>query len=326
VKLRDYSAKKLRRTLDCLLHCEGKVTGSLPEIPIIDKSFTPSMKEEILLLKSKIDSIRSRKERDFFMLALLRILEKFSKTLKDGAFLRLIPDRKINVKRFLPIFIKTSLSMIRDVENSKRIAFSNKKWGAYIADARHIPQNYGLFDAIITSPPYLNRHDYTRIYSLELAVGFIKSHEELKKLRYNTFCSHVEAITGFNEREFHSPPLLVETLQRLSQRDLNNPRVYKMVEGYFVDVFRFMKSAINVLKSDGRIVLVVGNVRFAGISISVDQIIVQIAEQLGLNYEDIWTVRLRGNSPQQMKNFGKTPSSENIVFLSKSNSKRKIGD
>ena len=319
VKTRSYSTKRLQKILEYLRSCKNRVTESLPEIPILDKSFVPAVKEEISLLKSKIDSIHSRKERDFFMLALLKVLEKFSKSSKDGAFLRLIPEKRIYPKRFMSTFVTTSLGMVRDIDHSKSAGTpSSKKWAAYEADARYIPQDFGLFDAVVTSPPYLNRHDYTRVYALELAVGFVKSHNELKKLRYNTFSSHVEARTVLNEREFNCPSLLREILQRLSQKPLNNSKLNEMIEGYFVDMFRFIKSVTNVLKPGGKVVLVLGNVRFAGIGIPVDQIIVQIAEQAGLRYEDIWSVRFRGNSPQQMKAFGKSPSSENIIFLSKS--------
>lgn len=322
VKLREYSPIKLRQTLDRLLVGKEKSRGSLPRIPIVDKGFSPAMREEILLLKSKINSVRARKERDFFMLALLSILEKFSKTSKDGAFLRLVPDRKLYRKKLIPAFVRTSLGMIMDIENNDgKGSHSNGRWISHRADARHIPEKYGLFDTIITSPPYLNRHDYTRIYSLELAVGFIKSHKELKKLRYNTLCSHVEARPNTSERGFDASQLLRETLQKICKRDLNNTRVYKMIEGYFIDMFQFMKSSVNVLKPSGHLVLVIGNVRFAGISIPVDQIVVQLAEQAGLWYKDIWTVRLRGNSPQQMKKFGKIASSENIVFLKRSSKK-----
>lgn len=323
VKLRDYSPIKLRQTLDSLLVGKEKAKGSLPRIPIVDKGFSPAMREEILLLKSKINSVRTRKERDFFMLALLGILEKFSKTSKDGAFLRLVPDRKLYRKKLLPTFARTSLGMIMDIENNTgKGSHSNGKWTAHRADARHIPKKYGLFDAIITSPPYLNRHDYTRIYSLELAVGFVKSHDELKKLRYNTLCSHVEARPNKSGRRFDVSQLLIESMQKINKKDLNNPRVYEMIEGYFTDMFQFLKSALKVMKPGGNLVLVIGNVRFAGISIPVDQIVVQIAEQTGLRYKDIWTVRLRGNSPQQMKKFGKIASSENIIFLSKSSRKK----
>jgi DNA modification methylase len=319
VKLREYSPIKLRETLDLLLVGKEKARGSLPQIPIVDKGFSPAMRGEILLLKNKINSVRARKERDFFMLALLSILEKFSKTSKDGAFLRLVNDRKLYRKKLLPTFARTSLGMIRDIENNNgKGSLSNGRWTAHRADARNIPEKYGLFNAIITSPPYLNRHDYTRIYSLELAVGFVKSHNELKKLRYNTLCSHVEARPNTSEKEFDASKLLRETLQKIHKKDLNNPRVYKMIEGYFTDMFQFLKSGANVLETGGHLVLVIGNVRFAGISIPVDQILVQLAEQAGLRYKDIWTVRLRGNSPQQMKKFGKISSSENVVFLRKS--------
>jgi hypothetical protein len=90
-----------------------------------------------------------------------------------------------------------------------------------------------------------------------------------------------------------------------------------MISGYFTDLFRALKSMDRVIKSGGSIALVLGNVRFAGVLIPVDQITVQIAEQVGWQCSEIWTARYRGNSPQQMKRFGKILSSENILLFHK---------
>ena len=49
----------------------------------------------------------------------------------------------------------------------------------------------GHFDAVVTSPPYANRYDYTRTYALELAyLGY--NSESLKKLRQTLLSATVE--------------------------------------------------------------------------------------------------------------------------------------
>jgi hypothetical protein len=63
--------------------------------------------------------------------------------------------------------------------------------------------------------------------------------------------------------------------------------------------------------------MVVSNVRFAGVSVPVDEILSEAGEQTGLMGEDIWALRYRGNSSQQMKTYTRNPSRESIVFWSK---------
>jgi len=62
----------------------------------------------------------------------------------------------------------------------------------YLADARNLSNlNFRKRPTIIiTSPPYANRYDYTRIYSLELCFHFVKNSVELKNIRFEILRSH----------------------------------------------------------------------------------------------------------------------------------------
>jgi tRNA G10 N-methylase Trm11 len=55
-----------------------------------------------------------------------------------------------------------------------------------MADARSLPLSDESIDAVITSPPYVNRHDYTRVFGVELMFAFL-DYEETKRLRYQSF-------------------------------------------------------------------------------------------------------------------------------------------
>jgi len=41
--------------------------------------------------------------------------------------------------------------------------------------------------------PALNRYDYSRIYSLELCLGFVETFEQLKAVRHSLLRSHIES-------------------------------------------------------------------------------------------------------------------------------------
>ena len=71
--------------------------------------------------------------------------------------------------------------MISDVQEfNEAMKWKNIDVSASYSDAREI-NTERKYDAIITSPPYPNRHDYTRIYSLEMLFDFVKSNDDLKK-------------------------------------------------------------------------------------------------------------------------------------------------
>jgi DNA modification methylase len=173
------------------------------------------------------------------------------------------------------------------------------------------------FDAILTSPPYPNRHDYTRIYELELLVGFIKDNDSLKALRYNTLRSHVEAKERYKAEGYDTPAKLVRIVDTLQKHELNNPQIINTLTGYFEDMFLSLREMKDVLVPGGKIGLVVSNVRFAGVMIPVDELLAEIGEQAGLNLKNIYLLRYRGNSSQQMKEFNRQPSRESIIFWEK---------
>jgi hypothetical protein len=60
---------------------------------------------------------------------------------------------------------------------------------------------------------------------------------------------------------------------------------------------------------------VVGNVRHAGVMVEVDEHLAQIALGLGYDHDDSWVIRYRGNSAQQMREFGRSSARESVVML-----------
>lgn len=194
VKLDDYDPEEIRSELKVLKSAEpnSAVVNDLPDIPLVNKAFTPEVRANLLALKARIEGIVSPKARSLFRLAFLSIVGSVSNTVKDGGFLRIV-NREIDPNSIEDILVKKINQMLSDIvqvgstrNDGEVIAVAN------IGDARRLPTNRA-FDAVITSPPYPNRHDYTRIYSLEMVFDFVASNDELKKVRYDTIRSHVEA-------------------------------------------------------------------------------------------------------------------------------------
>ena len=90
-----------------------------------------------------------------------------------------------------------------------------------------------------------------------------------------------------------------------------------MICGYFDDLTKTLKEIYRIIKPKGKCAFVVGNTRWGGIVVPVDHLLLKIAEQIGFKAEKILITRHKGNSPQQMKKFGKIPVRESIVFFKK---------
>ena len=314
VKVRNYDPQDLRRHLKKFDKNNGTVLRnmSLPDIGIADKAFSKDIKKELLILRHKIRKIPNPEIRDFYMLGLLSILESVSNTSKSGGFLR-ITKRKVSSKDVLTRYLSRIETMINDVEKFNAASmFSKTKARAEISDSRQLSTER-KFDAIITSPPYPNRHDYTRIYGLEMIFDFIRDNDELKQIRYNTLRSHVEARKQFEAPSYKQPAVINKIIARVKDAGLNNSKVPEMISGYFEDMYLSLCQMQKHLKKGGKLALVVSNVRFGGVNIPVDQLLAQIGEQAGLRTEDILMARYRGNSAQQMGRFQRKPSRESIV-------------
>ena len=174
---------------------KSKPANVAMDVPIMQVAFN---EESILLLrklKSAIDEL-SEPYRDIFLLLFFSILEECSFTSKDGQFLRLKRDKKVSNP--IEAMSKKVFQVEEDIRRIKLlypIMSIDKKVipDVYLADTRDL-SNIKFRrkpTIIITSPPYANRYDYTRTYSLELCFHFVKKFEELKAIRLGILRSHI---------------------------------------------------------------------------------------------------------------------------------------
>ncbi len=189
-----------------------------------------------------------------------------------------------------------------------------------VSDTHILPQlPDGMYDAIMTSPPYCNRYDYTRTYALELALLGVDE-QGLLRLRQEMLSCTVEnrakdllsinpqwttALAAADEQELLQAILKYLEEQR-AKGALNNRGIPRMVRGYFYEMACVIAECVRVLKPNARLFMVNDNVRYAGASISVDMILSDIAEKLGFYAETILVLpNGKGNSSQQMGEHGR---------------------
>ncbi len=256
--------------------------------------------------------------KSIFQLILLSVLESCSYTSKDGQFLRLNKHKQVNPPDDA---IRHKVAEFeRDLRQVHQMGWHLQFREPQVVqgDARTLPAK--VQDArpslIITSPPYANRYDYTRTYSLELCFYFVSNFEELKSLRQGVLRSHIEVKVGAVEQASH--PAVQEVVHLLRRRSsLNNPRIPDMLTGYFVDMEQVIREWATVLEQGGKVVMVVDNVRFEGEMIPVDLILSDIAEQYGFQVDKVAVARYKGNSSQQMGKYGRLPVRESVLYWTK---------
>jgi hypothetical protein len=316
-KIRDYLPEVLRDTWRIL---KARMSGEEWQSP--RKSY-PSLLRQALpgRLLAAFEAIgrdidetaRSDEVRDFFRLALLAVLPRYSRAVRSGGWLRWIKKRA-NVCSVVSVLDQQIGLMLRDLDSAA--CPKSGDWRAEIGDARRLPDAADTYSAIITSPPYPNRHDYTRVFGVELMLAFVDC-EAAKRLRYQSFHSHPEARPTRPEASGYQQPPSLKRALAVIKREATDTRIPAMLDGYFLDMFLCLAELKRVAKAGAKLALVVGNARYCGQTVLVDRLTAELGQQVGLRCNEIIAVRFRGNSAQQMGKYGRSPSRESIVVFEK---------
>ena len=278
-----------------------------PPLPLrLQKAFTRDELAHIFGLRRRIEAL-PQPMADFFLLALLRVQQRLSRAVPDGGWFRWV-EKEDQSKEVCEWFRRQAECQIGDIRPTKR-----RRARVFQDDARELRTLDGAFDLVITSPPYPNRHDYSRIFHIELLMLGV-GEEGIKAFRRSSIRSHVEARSPYREiKGYRMPSRLGRVLEQFPEG--SDTRIPSMLRGYFEDMYLVLKALRAHLRLGALCAFVVGNVRHAGVMVPVDEILVDIGIQLGYSPEGVWVARLRGNSAQQMGRFGREPARESVVFL-----------
>lgn len=340
---------QLNRLKDFSYDSQDSENFTFPHLRITEKAFSPQTEKALSAYQFFLKSIENDEVRYLFWFACLSILEDISYTSKDGQYLRWDHRSERSLKSkyqkrqicdFQNAILEKLRIMFDDIKNRNGGDFSKKLTiveGSCLEELTNFPKN--SFDLIITSPPYCNRYDYTRTYALELA--FLEFGEErVKELRQTLLSSTVEnrtkqqQIAAYyslkNQEDFHNrivdafndQDALQEVLSLLNaaQRngELNNNNIPKMVEYYFYEMNFVVHELARTLSPGGRVYMVNDNVQYIGEEVPVDLILSDFAESAGLRTDHIWILpRGKGNSSQQMGNFGRNEIRKCVYVWSK---------
>ena len=330
-----------------------------PHLVITQTAFPDQAERDLMAYKYWIEDLDvSEKAKTLCRLALISIIERISYTRKDGQFLRW--DRRAqkmverNAKRvtqgkkpFRGIY-KGELPSVKEAftEALSKIIVDVSRLQSDPPPGSHqqlidgntlyvLPEmEANQFDAVITSPPYANRYDYTRTYALELA--YLGVDEEIFNLRQSQLSCTVESRSKSGKlEEFYrsigqhdryayiadvakSNAALAEINAALQARnelgEINNTGVLTMIAQYFAELTFVFAELQRVCKSGAHVAFVNDNVRYAGEIIPVDTLTTNLAEQVGFEPVKIYVLPQRkGNSSQQMGKYGRAALRKSIT-------------
>lgn len=320
--------------------------GGAPAIPVLNitkGAYGAATEAAIGRYLKRLDLVRGA-ARDILLLALMAVLESVSFTRKDGQYLRWDhrsgrPGLKSTFNKGLILDFDTAITAkLRDIHDDLSGPLQALGFDGGNAHLHHgscldvLPTlESGSFGGAITSPPYCNRYDYTRTYALEHAL-LGTSEDETKQLRQAMLtctvenrrkdlvamnpdwseaikaCARVDAFTD-----------IVAALENQAKEGrINNPNIFRMVEGYFLEMSCVISELSRLLKRSGKVVMVNDNVRYGGIDIPVDCILSEIAGNFGLRTIEISTLaRGKGNSSQQMGAHGRREMRKSVYIWEK---------
>lgn len=327
--------ERLRQWAEMRVWEQSETRLPLAELRITQGAYPDKAKEAIEKYLGACQQENSRVQ-TILRFALLCVLESISFTRKDGQYLRWdyrsgrTHGKKIFDKGTIPGFEQAICEKINEIladvspTHQAGLFPAERLQGEirlYDGSCLHILPTLpdGTYDAILTSPPYCNRYDYTRTYALELALlgtneqGLVKLRQEMLSC---TVENRAKDLLSINPRwttalaAADEQALLQTILKYLedqkAQGTLNNNGIPRMVRGYFYEMACVISECARVLKPNALLFMVNDNVRYAGASISVDMILSNIAQKLGFRVESILVLpNGKGNSSQQMGEHGR---------------------
>ncbi len=160
------------------------------------------------------------------------------------------------------------------------------------ADAKTVDFGEVRVDGVITSPPYLNGTNYIRNARLELwYLGLVREKADLRRLRDTVVTSGINDVN--RDTSFDPVCAGVEAVVEELEAKAYDVRIAKMVGGYFVDMRATFQRILEVVRPGGAVCVDIGDSLYAGVHVKTDDLLVEVAADLGLELTDHVYLRKR---------------------------------
>ena len=293
-KTQDYEAMDLEVVRDFTARIFSESRGPTApwefELFNVERAFPKRNLNDILFLRERIETMDKR-PRDLLLLALLSVLPQVSLVIKDGGVLRINKN-----KSALPIkdaFRRRVKKMVAELEQSP---INGPEPDVYLGDARGMDLPDESVDIIVTSPPYLNNIDYSKVYGLELSLF-----EMSKSCAIDVRMRSVRSFIGQDMKVKEMPAEVGEIGEQIP-----------IIGTYFADMEESIKEMFRLLRPGCAAYVIVSNSVIHETHILVDEILAEIGERIGFKSEIVvGAIRIADVKP------AKVDTRESIVLLRK---------
>jgi len=285
VKTQNYNVETLRESKKDFFSKKFSKLDLKGINPLLKKAFSRYALEDILFFKSEISKINDRITRDFLVLALVVSAMRVSYAVKDGAVIRFFKRKHPPLRKVFKATVK------RFIRHLKKAEFKPCEIVVKQGDARKLDfLETESFGAVVTSPPYLNKLEYTKAFDVEEAL--------LKEL------------IGVDSTKAY----LGADLER-GRAVFPNLRLLPLAKAYFFDMKSCLREIYRVLRKGGKAALVVGQGVFPDRIVESDVLTAKLAESVGFNVEKRLIVNRRVATRERTVKIG--VALESILLLAK---------
>lgn len=246
---------------------------------------------------------------DLFKLAFLSAIEPFSTHRKAGNGVKkktrftFENDAEAAVEHVRHFVVGRLKCFLEDIRETPAVS------GVCIRQASSLDEDQWTelddISCVLTSPPYANCFDYSKIYLSELWLGdFFQSRADHRKFRDQSVRSHVHAT--WPERHETLGSSIVDRIIRkhVDAQDLWSPRIGSMLSGYFQDLGKLLAMLRPRLRQRASLGFVVGNSFYGGMAVATDLLLAELALQHGYEVDQVRVYRGVIPSSQQYRLLG----------------------
>jgi DNA modification methylase len=248
----------------------------------------------------------SSPEKDLLLIAFCHLVISWS----NAAFNHQSMSFKEDKSKQLSLFSETQQMLHHFSETVRRVVASaerpiEKCVRVIQSDSRHIPRSTeGLYDCVVTSPPYPNRMSYIReLRPYMYWLGYLKEAREAGELDWQaiggTWGIATSRLQKWQPNGKVQYPAFEKIIADIAAQSLP---LANYVHKYFVDITAHIKSLFDVLTPGAKVFYVVGNSKFYDTLVPVELIYAYLLEASGFVDPEVKLIRKR-NSKKDLFEF-----------------------